>query len=320
MVTYDKKTKLFSVTVHDRKKDVMYTEKFDNVVVASGHFSTPNVPYFEGLSGFAGRVLHAHDFRDALEFKDKDILIVGRSYSAEDIGSQCWKYGAKSITTSYRSKPMGFAWPDNWQEVPLLTKVDGKTVHFKDGTSREVDAIILCTGYQHHFPFLPDDLRLKTANRLWPLGLYQGVVWEANPKLMFLGMQDQFYTFNMFDAQAWYVRDVILGRIKLPSKPKMAAHSKAWRRRELKLADAEQMIWFQGDYVKGLIAATDYPSFDVEGVNKTFMDWEHHKAADIMGYRNKAYRSLMTGNMQSVHHTPWVEALDDSMATYLKSP
>jgi len=319
MVTYDKKTKLFSVTVHDRKKDVMYTEKFDNVVVASGHFSTPNVPYFEGLSGFAGRVLHAHDFRDALEFKDKDILIVGRSYSAEDIGSQCWKYGAKSITTSYRSKPMGFAWPDNWQEVPLLTKVDGKTVHFKDGTSREVDAIILCTGYQHHFPFLPDDLRLKTANRLWPLGLYQGVVWEANPKLMFLGMQDQFYTFNMFDAQAWYVRDVILGRIKLPSKPKMAAHSKAWRRRELKLADAEQMIWFQGDYVKGLIAATDYPSFDVEGVNKTFMDWEHHKAADIMGYRNKAYRSLMTGNMQSVHHTPWVEALDDSMATYLKS-
>ena len=319
MVTYDKKTKLFSVTVHDRKKDVMYTEKFDNVVVASGHFSTPNVPYFEGLSGFAGRVLHAHDFRDALEFKDKDILIIGRSYSAEDIGSQCWKYGAKSITTSYRSKPMGFAWPDNWKEVPLLTKVDGKTVHFKDGTSREVDAIILCTGYQHHFPFLPDDLRLKTTNRLWPLGLYQGVVWEANPRLMFLGMQDQFYTFNMFDAQAWYVRDVILGRIKLPSKPKMAAHSKAWRRRELKLADAEQMIWFQGDYVKGLIAATDYPSFDVEGVNKTFMDWEHDKAADIMGYRNKAYRSLMTGNMQSVHHTPWVEALDDSMATYLKS-
>ena len=319
MVTYDKKAKLFHVTVHDRKKDVMYTEKFDYVVVASGHFSTPNVPYFDGLSGFAGRVLHAHDFRDALEFKGKDILIVGRSYSAEDIGSQCWKYGAKSVTTSYRSKPMGFAWPDNWKEVPLLTKVDGKTVHFKDGTSREVDAIILCTGYQHHFPFLPDDLRLKTANRLWPLGLYQGVVWEENPRLMYLGMQDQFYTFNMFDAQAWYVRDVIMGRIKLPSKPKMAAHSKAWRRRELKLADAEQMIWFQGDYVKELISATDYPSFDVEGVNKTFMEWEHHKAADIMGYRNKAYRSLMTGNMQPAHHTPWVEALDDSMETYLKT-
>ena len=37
------------------------------------------------------------------------------------------------------------------------------------------------------------------------------------------------------------------------------------------------MIWFQGDYVKELIDATDYPSFDVESVNKTFMEWEHHK-------------------------------------------
>ena len=31
-------------------------------------------------------------------------------------------------------------------------------------------------------------------------------------------MQDQWFTFNMFDAQAWYIRDVILGKIELPSK------------------------------------------------------------------------------------------------------
>jgi cation diffusion facilitator CzcD-associated flavoprotein CzcO len=38
----------------------------------------------------------------------------------------------------------------------------------------EVDAIILCTGYQHSFPFLPDELRLKTHNCLYPAGLYKG--------------------------------------------------------------------------------------------------------------------------------------------------
>jgi cation diffusion facilitator CzcD-associated flavoprotein CzcO len=92
------------------------------MAVASGHFSTPVIPHFDGLSSFNGRVMHAHDFRDALEFKDKDILLIGRSYSAEDIGSQCWKYGAKSITNSYRSKPMGFKWPHNWEEKPLLGK------------------------------------------------------------------------------------------------------------------------------------------------------------------------------------------------------
>ena len=318
MVEWDKKKKLFNVTVHDRVKDRMYTEQFDNVVVASGHFSTPQVPEFPGIKTFNGRVMHAHDFRDALEFKGKHVLIVGRSYSAEDIGSQCWKYGAASVTATYRTKPMGFTWPRNFEERPLLQKLDGKVATFKDGTTKEVDAIILCTGYQHHFPFLVEDLRLKTANRLWPLDLYRGVFWEGNPKLSYIGMQDQFYTFNMFDAQAWFVRDQILGRIKLPKPDVMKKDSKAWRKREEKLEDAEQMIWFQGDYVKQLIAATDYPSFDVEAVNKTFMVWEHDKAADIMGYRNKSYRSLMTGNMQPTHHTPWLEAMDDSLEAFMK--
>lgn len=317
MVTYSDATGKFTVSAHDRANDVVYSEEFDNVIVASGHFSTPNVPYFEGIEKFAGRVMHSHDFRDALEFKDKDILLIGRSYSAEDIGSQCYKYGARSITNSYRSKPMGFKWPDNWEEKPLLTKVVGKTCFFKDGTSRDYDAIIMCTGYLHHFPFLSEDLRLKTANRLWPLDLYKGVVWEKNPKLFYIGMQDQFYTFNMFDAQAWYARDVILGRIKLPSAAEMAAHSQAWRDREETLENAEQMIWFQGDYVKELIAETDYPQFDIDKVNETFMEWEHHKMEDIMGFRNHGYRSVLTGTMAPKHHTPWLQALDDSMEAYL---
>ena len=162
MVTFDEPTQKFTVTVHDLKKDHTYTEVFDDVVVASGHFSTPNVPEFPGFSTFNGRILHAHDFRDAREFSGKDILIIGTSYSAEDIGSQCWKYGCKSVTVSHRTAPMGYDWPGNWKEVPLLDRVEGNTATFKDGSTAQVDAIILCTGYQHHFPFLPDGLRLKT--------------------------------------------------------------------------------------------------------------------------------------------------------------
>ena len=40
--------------------------------------------------------------------------------------------------------------------------------------------------------------------------------------MFYLGMQDQWYTFNMFDAQAWYARDVILGRVALPTRAEMA--------------------------------------------------------------------------------------------------
>ena len=179
--------------------------------------------------------------------------------------------------------------------------------------------MILCTGYQHHFPFLPDDLRLKTANRLWTDSLYKGVIFDKNPQLFYIGMQDQFYTFNMFDVQAWWARDVMMGRITLPPEEELKANFDMWRAREETLEDAEQMIWYQGDYVKELLAETDYPSFDIEGTNKTFMEWEHHKAHNIMGFRDHAYRSLMTGNMSPTHHTPWVEALDDSMEEYLRN-
>jgi trimethylamine monooxygenase len=120
MVTWDKNTRKFTVTVQDLPKDHCYSEEFDHVIVASGHFSTPNVPEFPGFDRFNGRILHAHDFRDAREFIGKDILLIGTSYSAEDIGSQCWKYGAKSVTNSYRTAPMGFDWPANWEEKPLL--------------------------------------------------------------------------------------------------------------------------------------------------------------------------------------------------------
>ena len=30
-------------------------------------------------------------------------------------------------------------------------------------------------------------------------------------------------------------------------------------------------------------------------------------------------RHWMTGNMQPVHHTPWMEAMDDSMESYLQT-
>jgi trimethylamine monooxygenase len=317
-VSFNQDANLFTVTVEDLVNRKTYADNFDYVVNACGHFHIPNVPEFEGFSSFGGRVMHAHDFRDALEFKDKDILVVGTSYSAEDIASQCHKYGCKSVTISYRTAPMDFHWPDSFQQVPLLVKVEpDNTVHFKDGSKKKVDAIILCTGYLHHFPFLSDDLKLQTTNRLWPLDLYKGIFWEHNPQLMYLGMQDQFYTFNMFDAQAWYARDYILGKITLPSKEKMTADSLQWRAREEQLKNDEEMIWFQGDYVQHLIGATDYPSFDIEGVNKTFMEWEHHKHENIMNFRNNSYKSLMTGKMSPQHHTSWVEELDDSMEAYL---
>ena len=312
-----KETGQFAVTSRNASSDTETTET-DHVIVATGYFSTPNFPYYEGFESFNGRILHAHDFRDAREFVNQDVLLVGSSYSAEDIGSQCWKYGCKSVTTTYRTSPMGYDWPKSWQECPLLERVKGKTVFFKDGSSKEVDAIILCTGYLHHFPFLPDDLRLKTRNRLAVADLYKGAVWRPNPKLFYLGMQDQFFTFTMFDAQAWYVRDIIMGRIPLPSDDIMVQDPIDREKEEDKLTDDFGRIRYQGNYVRELVADTDYPSFDVDAADESLFQWKKHKKEGIMTFRDRSYVSPVTETMAPVHHTVWTEAMDDSLDSFLE--
>ncbi|WP_028925240.1 flavin-containing monooxygenase [Pseudonocardia acaciae] len=295
------------------------TETFDHVIVATGHFSTPNVPEYPGFESFPGRILHSHDFRDAAEFAGKDLLVMGSSYSAEDIALQSRKYGASSVTISYRTAPMGFGWPDGIAEVPGLSRVEGRTAVFTDGSSREVDAIVLCTGYQHSFPFLAEDLRLRTANLLCTPNLYNGVLWLDNPKLMYLGMQDQYYTFSMFDLQAWYARDVILGRLPVPTREEMAAHIDGWTARLQTLSNPEEEIDFQADYLRDLMKDTDYPDFDLDLTREHFKTWEHHKEESITGYRDRAFSSPCTGSQAPLHHTPWWTEPDDSLATFLRT-
>ena len=316
-VSYSDASGRFNLTIKDRRADQQRSEEFDHVIVCTGHFSVPNIPYFEGIEYFPGRVMHGHDFREAREFAGDHVLVIGASYSAEDIALQCHKYGASSVTMTYRTGAMGFKWPDTMDERPLLQKIDNKTCHFKDGSSKEFDTIIMCTGYLHHFPFLEDDLRLRAGNRLYAPGLYKGVCWQDNPKLMYIGMQDQFYTFSMFDLQGWFARDVVLGRIELPSAENRLADSDKWVAREEALPDPIAQIDFQTDYCKELAAVVDYPDLDWELLRQNFKKWEHDKEHDITTYRNATFKSGATGSMSPSHHTDWLEAMDDSMETYM---
>ena len=129
---------LFKVTSLNKKNKMISTEEFDYLVVASGHFSVPYIPEYEGMESFPGRIMHSHDFRDAEEFREKDVIVLGSSYSAEDIALQCYKYGAKSVTIGYRNNPMGFKWPIGMKEVHYLDKLEGKKATFKDGHTQKL--------------------------------------------------------------------------------------------------------------------------------------------------------------------------------------
>ena len=319
-VQYNEATDTFTVTVEDLKTRTTSSSEFDRVIVATGHFAYPNIPSFEGIETFPGSIEHAHDFRGAEKFADKRVLMIGSSYSAEDIAVQSYKMGARYVTLSYRSKALGHDWPQGMEELPLVKRFEGNKVHFINGEVREFDAVVMCTGYIHKYPFLPSELAIDSPNNVYPQGLYRGVVWQANPKLYYLGAQDQWFTFNMFDAQAWYVRDLILDRTELPSTQDRAAHIESWSKRFRALSSVDEEVRFQADYIRDLIKNSDYPMFDLDAVVEIFLAWQHDKAENVLTYRDKQYRSVMTGTMSARHHTPWMRELDDSLQRYLSHP
>ena len=77
----------------------------------------------------------------------------------------------------------------------------------------------------------------------------------------------------MFDTQAWYARDFILGKIKMPPALEMKSEFEKWHTREVALTGEEDGIQFQADYVADLLKETDYPMFDLEKVVQLFLDW-----------------------------------------------
>ncbi|XP_066924746.1 trimethylamine monooxygenase-like [Clytia hemisphaerica] len=308
----------FEVTYEDLNQRKISTEIFSQVIVAIGHFSVPHFPSYAGLESYPGHLLHAHDFRDAASYKDQKVVLVGASYSAEDIALQLHKYGVGEVIASYRTQAMGFKWPTNITERPCLTHIDGKTVHFSDNSTYEADAIIFCTGYQYYFPFLPQHLRFESPNIEYPNGLYKGTVLNENTNLMFMGMQDQWYTFTMFDAEAFYVRDVILGKIELPDKSKRDVDIKKWYDRCIAKTTAVEAIEFQRDFVGDLLTYTDYPKHDNDSIAELLKAWKIHKSENILTYREHCHKSPVTGTVGAPLYAPWVDAMDDTLEGFLK--
>lgn len=312
-VKFDSDQKHFTLRFTDLVTGKDKSEYFDYVIVAVGHFSVPNVPSFDGIDRFAGRIIHSHDFRDARQFTGQNILVVGGALSAEDIALQTYKFGAKSVTISYRTKPFGYHWPPEIEELPLVTCIDEYAVHFKDGSKRTIDSIILCTGYKHHFPFLTEDLQLITENRLYPDNLYKGIFLQRQPQLSYLGMQKFYYSLPFFDAQAWYLRDVILGRISLPETEARAEDIQLWRGREKQLNGPFEGIDFQVDYARQLLDATDYPKVNLLAAAAMFKLGRFHKQENILEYRDKLFTSSFTGTPSVANSVRWIDAKEDKI-------
>ena len=75
------------------------------------------------------------------------------------------RYGLKRPThrifdrhPAFGSEPLSYIKFGRIKPRPAIDRVDGDTVHFKDGSNGTYDLIVTATGYNIRFPFLPDGL------------------------------------------------------------------------------------------------------------------------------------------------------------------
>ncbi len=322
----------FSVDVEDLNDGSVEHLTFDRVIVATGHYHIPNMIHIDGVDQFPGRVLHSHDFRGAEEFAGLHVLLIGSRISAEDIALQCVKFGTRLVTISARRPPVELKWPIGIKTAPMTVRVEGRTAHLKDGSSvDDVDAIIFCTGYRHSYPFMAQRFRLQCGvTQCISPNLYKSIFWIDQPNLAYLGTTRYLYTWFIFEIQAAIVRDVFLGRIKLPNQDERQEDMNKWLLREQTTIpmNLPAVVKLQSEYVRDILdflytndenQFLPLAKFNFDKCEIMLKHFLNEKLVDIAGYRDVSYESLIDTEEKRIvqGRKPWIENMDDSMENLL---
>jgi hypothetical protein len=208
-------------------QDEWWEERFDAICVASGHFNVPYIPAIKGLAefeqGHPGSVKHSKMFRGREAYRGKRVIVVGASVSGADIAYDLVgiaKGPVYAVVVGHKANSyfgdVAFQHPGIVPKPSIshVTTSNGeRRVHFVDGTSiNDVDEIIFGTGYSWSLPFLP---HVEVRNNRVP-DLYQHVVYQKDPTLLFIGAVGAGLTFKIFEWHAVFAARILAGRAALP--------------------------------------------------------------------------------------------------------
>ena len=109
---------------------------------------------------------------------------------------------------------------------PTISRFEGSTVVFADGSTVDADVVVYCTGYKVTFPFLDESVLATDDNHV---DLYRRVAPPDRPGLWFIGLvQPLGAVMPLAEAQAHWVADVVNGRVALPPRAEMRAQIAAY--------------------------------------------------------------------------------------------
>ncbi|XP_026394351.1 flavin-containing monooxygenase FMO GS-OX-like 4 [Papaver somniferum] len=193
---------------------------FDAVVVCTGHLTHPNIAEIPGIDAWPGKQLHCHNYRVPEPFSGQVVLIIGNSYSAEDISKEISTV-AKEVHVASKSTTERFGYDNIWFHSMVKHAHEDGTVVFSDGSLVPVDVIVHCTGYKYYFPFLEINNTVTVDdNRVGPLYKHIFPPMLA-PRLSFIGIPFVALAFLIYELGSKWVAGVLSGRLSLPSEGQM---------------------------------------------------------------------------------------------------
>lgn len=217
------------------------------------------------------------------------MVVVGASVSAADIAydlahSKTADLPVHTITIGHAANGYfgggAFEHP-RIQQHPSIKSVCPKTrtVHLADGKSiPNVDSIIFGTGYTWTMPFLPN---VEIRNNRVP-ELYQHVVYQRDPTLLFVGAVGAGLTFKIFEWQAVLAARVLAGRANLPNVEVM----KEWEEKRIKA---------RGDGVKFTLVFPDFEEY-FEDVRRLAGEPENGVGRRLPKFQREWFRAFMDGH------------------------
>lgn len=112
LIQKDETTGKWKVTIRQALEngthDKWWTESFDAIVVASGHYFVPWIPAIPGLKdlerNFPGTVDHSKAWRGPEKYRSKRVVVVGASISGADISWSTVEYAETPLISVTRGR------------------------------------------------------------------------------------------------------------------------------------------------------------------------------------------------------------------------
>ena len=218
-VTSNNNGKDWAVTSKNLKTGVTTTQEFSHVVICNGHYSYPRIPTIAGITSFPGRVLHSQAYRNAEDFNNLNVLVIGGSFSALDIVKEV-SHSAKHVYSSVRdpSAQEYFTGKTDMSKVTTIPPISSilNSWAYTTNYSFQVDCIIFATGYFYKFPFLEQcPLLNEITNGDQVNELCLGLLHQKYSNLAFIGLPFKTVPFAIAEYQAEFLAAYWDGKFQL---------------------------------------------------------------------------------------------------------